>query len=94
MTEVDVLAKQEAIEKWVMPESLHLPVAARDKTAIAKYVGEIVETLSSTSSDSAFLVHVEPPKEINQKLLIWQLPKSDVLHKTMQVWVHVDISTI
>ncbi|WP_319549499.1 hypothetical protein [Desulfogranum marinum] len=89
MPDIDFAARKEALEKWVMPESLHLPVAARDKASIANYVGEIVRDLSGGNKNKAFLVHVETPKTINKKLAVWKLSQSHILHKTMQVWVHV-----
>ena len=92
MVEIDFAAKEEANLKWVMPESLHLPVAARDKTSIVKYIGDIVSELSGPNTDHAFLVHVKKPEIINKRLAVWKLPQSVVLHKTMQVWVHVDYS--
>jgi hypothetical protein len=90
MTEIDLAAKEEANSKWVMPESLHLPVAARDKASIAKYIGDIACDLSPRKSNTAFLVHVERPRRINPKLAVWRVPKSHILHEIRQVWVHVD----
>ena len=90
MIEIDYVAKNEANTKWVMPESLHLPVAARDKASIVKYIGDIVNNLSGSIPNTAFLVHVKKPKIINKKLAVWEFPQSNVLHKSMQVWVHVN----
>ncbi len=90
MVEIDLVAKEEASRKWVMPESLHLPVAARDRESIVKYIGETVRELSAPNTGGAFMVRVTEPKAINKKLAVWKLPQSAVLHKTMQVWVHVD----
>lgn len=90
MTVIDYVAKEEANSKWVLPESLHLPVAARDKASIVKYIGDIVNDLSGSIPNTAFLVHVKKPKVINKKLAVWKLPQSRVLHKSMQVWVHVN----
>jgi hypothetical protein len=90
MLEIDKVAKEEAIERWGMPESLHLPIASRDKASIIKYIGSIVRELSSPGSDKAFLVKVPPPSGINMNLKVWNLPSSVVLHKSLQVWVHAD----
>lgn len=90
MMEIDVVAKSDAINKWVMPESLHLPISARDKGSIIRYVGHIVKELSAPNTDKAFLVEVPSPASINTKLAVWKLPESKVLHQKLQVWVHVD----
>lgn len=90
MVEIDPVAKSEVINRWVMPESLHLPISARDKESIVKYVGNIVQELSAPNTNKAFLVEVAPPVQINTKLAVWKLPESRVLHQILQVWVHVD----
>lgn len=90
MIETDPIAKAEALEKWVMPDSLHLPVAARDKNAVFRFVGNLVRELSPPSTDNAFLISVPPPNSINKKLAVWDIPESIMLHQPLQVWVHVD----
>lgn len=90
MLEIDKIAKSDIVNKCGMPESLHLPISAKDKESIVKYVGNIVEELSSPNTDNAFLVEVPNPISINTKLAVWKLPESKVLHQTSQVWVHVD----
>ncbi|RLA50780.1 MAG: hypothetical protein DRR42_12175 [Gammaproteobacteria bacterium] len=90
MLEIDEMAKSEAITRWVMPESVHLPIAARDKESIVRYIGSIVSELSMPNTDKAFLVEVPPPSKIDEKLALWDVPESKVLHRVLQVWVHVD----
>jgi len=90
MVDIDSAAKSEAINKWVMPESVHLPISARDKESIVRYVGNIVKELSAPNTNNAFLVEVPEPTSINTKLAIWKLPESKILHQVLQVWVHVD----
>ena len=75
MVDIDTVAKSDVINKWVMPESLHLPIAAKDKESIVKYVGEIVVELSAPNTNNAFLVQVLKPKSINTKLYVWKLPE-------------------
>lgn len=90
MLKIDTEAKLDVITKWVMPESLHLPIAARDKESVTKYVGNIVAELSAPNTNKAFLVEVPNPTSINTKLAVWKLPESKNLHRKSQVWVHVD----
>lgn len=90
MLQIDEVAKSDVMHKWVMPESLHLPISARDKESIAKYIGSIVAELSAPNTNKAFIVEVPSPPSINTKLAVWKLPESKVLHQKLQVWVHVD----
>lgn len=90
MVDIDIVAKSDVINKWGMPESLHLPISAKNKESIAKYIGNIVAELSASNTNNAFLVEVPEPTSINTKLAVWKLPESKVLHQALQVWVHVD----
>jgi len=88
--DIDKVAKSDIINKGGMPESLHLPISAKDKESIVKYVGNIIAELSTPNTNNAFLVEVPKPTSINTKLAVWKLPESKVLHQELQVWVHVD----
>lgn len=90
MVDIDILAKSNVINKLAMPESLHLPISARDKESIIRYIGDIIAELSSPDTNGAFLVEVPKPASINTKLAVWKLPESRILHQVFQVWVHVD----
>lgn len=90
MVDIDTVAKSDVINKWVMPESLHIPISAKDKESIVRYIGNIVAELSAPNTNNAFLVEVPEPTSINTKLAVWKLPESKVLHQGLQVWVHVD----
>lgn len=90
MLDIDKVAKSDIINKGGMPESLHLPISAKDKESIVKYVGNIIAELSTPNTNNAFLVEVPKPTSINTKLAVWKLPESKVLHQELQVWVHVD----
>lgn len=90
MKEIDPIAKFEVEKKYVLPSCLHLPIAARDKSCITKYIGDIVSELSRPKTDKAFLISVLPPKNIKSSLKIWTIKSSFILNKELQVWVDVD----
>lgn len=92
MLEIDMLAKEEATRRFGLHPSLHFPVAARDKKAIEKYIGEIKVELSKKGTDRAFLVSVPERHDREMHLPLWQLERSSVLCPELQVWVHVDFS--
>ena len=69
---------------------LYIPVAARDTNAIDTYVGRIVARLARRSSERALLVEAHEPEEPDERLPIWRLPESAVLHYPLQVWIDVD----
>lgn len=73
-----------------VPPCLYIPIAARDEAAIQKYVGPIVKTLTGHKIKKAFLVNANAPPEPETRLPIWQVAESIVLHRPLQVWVHVD----
>jgi hypothetical protein len=86
---IDHAAKDIALHRWALPESLHVPTAATDEAAIANYIGEIVEILAGGDPNRAFLVRAKPPPATDPRLPIWGLEGSAVFHRPMQVWVHV-----
>lgn len=73
-----------------VPPCLYIPIAARDEAAIEKYVGPIVKTLTGHKIKKAVLVNADAPPEPETRLPIWQVAESIVLHRPLQVWVHVD----
>ncbi len=73
-----------------LPLCLYVPVAARDKDAIEKYVGRIVGQLSADDRCGAVLVETHEPITRDDRLAIWGIHESVVLHYPKQVWVHVD----
>jgi hypothetical protein len=88
MFEIDEIAKAKAI-RYGMPPDVHIPISARDKDAITKYIGNITN-IASVSPDKAFIVTPHCNPETNIKLPLWRLKESSILHKRKQVWVHVD----
>jgi hypothetical protein len=69
---------------------LYVPIAARDTTAIERYVGRIAGQLAAISPDKALLVEAHEPEKPDPRLAIWDVPEASVLHFARQVWVHVD----
>ena len=76
-------------ESGLLP-CLYVPIAARDRAAIERYVGRIVSQLTATSADKALLVEAYAPEKPDPRLAIWDVPEAVVLHFPRQVWVHVD----
>lgn len=71
---------------------LHVPIAARDSRAIETYVGNISAQLAPRSKRKALLVGTHHTEKPDERLPIWRLPASEVLHHPQQVWVNVDYS--
>ncbi len=88
MFEIDEIAKEEA-RKYGMPPDVHIPIAARDKYSIAKYIGSI-NSIDSVPSDKAFLVIPHYIPELNVKLPLWKIKESTIFHYSKQIWVHVN----
>lgn len=90
MKTADPAAKHEVTHQFGLPTSLHVPIGVRNKDALQKYLGKVVCELSRAGTDRAFLMDVPPPKNINQRLAIWKVANTDILHKPLQVWVHIN----
>lgn len=88
--EIDEVARRAAVERYALPECLHVPVAANDEAALRRFVGDVVTVLAPGTPNKALLVHRPPPGEIDARLPIWKLPSAAVLHAPLQVWAHVD----
>lgn len=86
---IDHAAKEVACRRWVLPECLHVPIAAVDEAAISNYIGKIERILAVGSPSRALLVRVESPPPLEPSLPISKLPSSSILHSPMQVWVHI-----
>ena len=86
---IDRAAKQIALTQSVLPECLHIPIAAVDEAAIKTYIGDIEQVLAAGSPPRAFLVRTKEPPPIDRRLPIWELASSSVFHLRRQVWVHV-----
>jgi hypothetical protein len=88
--EIDNVAREEAFKKAVIPECLHVPVAAVDEVSICKYIGPIVDVVSFNTAKRALVVKIPSPPKIDQRLPIWKLPESAILYQSTQLWVHVN----
>jgi len=71
---------------------LYVPIAARDSSAIERYVGKIRSQLTLQSKHKALLIEAHEPEKPDNRISIWDLPTAAVLHYPTQVWVHVDYS--
>ena len=87
--QIDRIARNIALRRWVLPECLHVPTAALNEEAIANYIGDIVQVLAKGTPDKAYLVRANAPPPFDDRLPIWEIEGVAVLHRQMQVWVHV-----
>ena len=87
---IDRIAKDIALRRWVLPECLHVPTAAVDEAAISNYIGKIERILIGGSPNRALLVRAGTLPTIDPLLPISQVASSEILHRPMQVWVHVE----
>jgi hypothetical protein len=91
MTTVDAAAEAQAREKFALPACLHIPIAAREEADIRKHVGNITQAIMDGSPPRALLVEVPGPRDYDATFPIWQVPESEVLFRSPQLWVHVDL---
>jgi len=80
-----------AATRYALPRCLHIPIAARDIAAIERYIGKTTVVAKDKAGRCALLVAVGAPEEMDETLVIWDIPESVVLHRSPQVWVHVDL---
>jgi len=88
MLEIDQIAKERAMI-FGMPPDVHIPIGARDKDSILRFIGSI-QNIDKVPPESAFIVTPHFCPELNKKLPLWKLKESDILHHKKQLWVHVD----
>ena len=88
--EIDNVAREVAFKKAVIPECLHVPIAAVDEVSICKYIGSIVDVVSFNTARRALVVKIPSPPKRDQRLPIWKLPESAILYQSTQLWVHVN----
>jgi hypothetical protein len=86
---IDAIAKDIAINRWALPESLHVPIAAVDEDAIRNYVGNVGRVVSGRGLRKALLVTVPEPTQIDPLLRMSDHPNTGIFHARQQVWVHV-----
>ncbi len=66
--EIDHVAREIALRRWVLPECLHVPISAVDEAAIRTYVGDIEAVLAGGAPPKALLVGAKPPSPIDPAL--------------------------
>ena len=88
MREIDEIANERGLR--YMPAGLLIPIAAKDESAITKYIGRISDIITKSESNNALLVVIDEMPIINERLAIWKLKESAILYSHKQVWVHVD----
>jgi len=88
----DNAAREIALTRWALPESLHIPTAAVDEAAITNYIGEIEQVLAGGSPRRALLIRTKEPPPIDMQFPIWELPASKILRERRQVWVHIEFT--
>jgi hypothetical protein len=86
---IDEIARDLAITRYGLAESLHVPIGAVDETAISTYVGEVQKVLSGGSARKALLVQAKPPPALDPRFPIWRIDGCQVLHQRLQVWADV-----
>lgn len=86
---IDKAARQIAMTQWVLPDCLHVAIAAVDEAAIIAYIGEIEAVLAGGSPRKALLVRSKEPPSIDARLPIWEIPGSKMFRERRQVWVHI-----
>ncbi|MEQ9330224.1 hypothetical protein [Thalassobaculum sp.] len=86
---VDEIARDIALRRWALPECLHVPIAAVSEEEIQTYIGDIVQVLAGRVRGRAFLVRVPDPPPVDRSLPIWDLPGSEIFHRSLQVWVDI-----
>jgi hypothetical protein len=87
--EIDEIAREIALRRYVLPECLHVPTAAVDEEAITTYVGDVVQILARGTPTKALLIRAKEPPPIDVRLPIWGMEGTTIFHHPMQVWVHV-----
>jgi hypothetical protein len=85
----DETAKGIALNRWGLPECLHVPIAAVDENAIRNYVGNVERVVSGRGFRKALLVTIPECVEIDPLLPIGDHPNAGIFHARRQVWVHV-----
>jgi len=90
--QIDEAARRIAGERYGLAECLHVPIAAASEEAVAAYVGEIVGRPCGPRSGKALLVRTYDPPPLDLAFPIWALEGSEVFHRRLQLWVHVDYS--
>lgn len=82
----DPAGKERALRRAAMPENLLVPIAAVDKDAILRHVGQVCEPVPGTRPGNAFKVLAECGPEPSD-LTIWQHERAEIINEPIQLWV-------
>jgi len=85
---IDHVAKELALRAYVVPECLHVPIAAVDVDAIRNYVGDIQQEFGRGSPPKALVVRMKNPPPADMRFPVWDLEASKIFHQPVQLWVH------
>lgn len=88
--EVDEYAHDRALTRYALPPCLHIAIAARDASAIERFVGRIERVLPCRGLHAPVLVRAYELPAPDMRLPIWHQPGAAILREEFQVWVHVD----
>jgi hypothetical protein len=86
---IDGIAKDITLNRWALPECLHVPIAAVDEDAIRNYIGDVERIASGRGLQKALLVTVPECAPIDSLLPIGDHPNAGIFHARRQVWVHI-----
>ena len=86
----DDFAHDLAEHRFGLPWCLHIPVAARDEASVHSHVGHVLDVVVSGTPSMALLIETSPPERMDASLPIWLEPGASNLHRSPQLWVHVD----
>lgn len=86
---IDAVARDLAIRRYGLAESLHVPIGAVDEAAISTHIGTVVKVLGGEPARKALLVQIFPPPARDPCFPIWMRDNCHVLHQSLQVWVDI-----
>ncbi|MDR3487392.1 MAG: hypothetical protein P4M05_21110 [Bradyrhizobium sp.] len=86
---IDEVAREVALTRSALPECLHVPIAAVDEAAIARYIGDVIGVFGRRSTRKALLVRTRTVLCPDDRFPIWGLEASAILRSELQVWVDV-----
>ncbi len=82
----DPVARERALRRAAMPESLLIPIAAVDRDAIVRHIGSVCEPIPGVRMGNAFRVIAEGGPRPSD-LSVWRHQNAHVISQTVQVWV-------
>lgn len=86
---IDEAARRIAIERYGLASCLHVPIAAVSEEAVAAFVREIIGGPRGPAPGKALFVRTFDPPPPDPAFPIWAVQGSEVVHRRLQLWVHV-----